>query len=127
MAAYDDQGFIVALEPKDVMVFGSNLSGRHLGGAARQAHEQFGAEWGVGEGLTGQSYAFPTLDDSMERVSTTRLKMARLNLYKTAEAHPELTFYLTKVGTGIAGFTEERMKAMFRNAPANVVLPEDWR
>lgn len=115
------------LEPGQVFVFGSNAAGHHAGGAALQAYEQFGAEWGVGEGLTGQSYAFPTLRADMTQVSNTELKAARLKFYQECEAHPELIFLLTKVGTGIAGFPESKMRALFRNAPANVVKPTDWR
>ena len=46
--------FIVQLDKKEIFVFGSNLAGMHGGGAARIAHEKFGAEWGVGVGRTGQ-------------------------------------------------------------------------
>lgn len=117
---------ITKLEPNQIFVFGSNLAGNHAGGAARQAYEQFGAEVGVGEGLTGQSYAFPTLDENFNKVSNTILKSARLNLYKTANNHPELEFLLTKVGCGIAGFEESKMKRLFANAPLNIKKPEDW-
>ena len=44
---------ITHLSSCEVFVFGSNLAGHHHGGAARMAHEQFGAEWGVGVGPTG--------------------------------------------------------------------------
>lgn len=127
MATYDDRDFIVALGDGEVIVFGSNLAGNHYGGAARQAYDSFGAEWGVGEGLTNQSYAFPTLDENMQPVSGTVLKMARLNLYKTAEAHPDLTFYLTKVGCRIAGFDERRIRKLFANPPPNIIKPADWQ
>lgn len=43
-----------------VFVFGSNPEGGHDAGAAKIAREQFGAEYGVGEGLTGNAYALPT-------------------------------------------------------------------
>lgn len=118
---------IDSLNPNQIFIFGSNAAGQHAGGAARQAYDQFGAEWGVGEGRTGQCYAFPTLDEKFQKVSSTELKASRLKLYKTAEAHPELTFLLTKVGCGIAGHDEWFMKRLFKNAPANITKPEDWR
>jgi len=118
---------IISLEPNQIFIFGSNLNGFHAGGAARQAHEDFGAEWGVGEGLTGQCYAFPTLDENHKQVSTTLLKSSRLKLYQTAQKHPELEFLLTKVGCGIASFPEIKMKKLFANAPRNIIKPEDWR
>ena len=52
--------FITELKPNEVFVFGSNLQGMHAGGAARIAHERFGAVWGQGVGLQGQSYAIPS-------------------------------------------------------------------
>ena len=52
---------IESLEPHQVFVFGSNASGHHGGGAARTAHERFGAVWGEGHGLHGQSYAIDTM------------------------------------------------------------------
>lgn len=117
---------IDSLKPNQVFIFGSNAAGHHYGGAAHQPYEQFGAEWGVGEGLTGQAYAFPTLTADMQKVSYTELKASRLKLYKTAEAHPDKEFLLTKVGCGIAGFEESKIKALFRNAPSNITKPADW-
>jgi hypothetical protein len=117
---------ITHLKPNEIFVFGSNLGGRHAGGAARLAAERFGAEEGVGEGLTGQSYAFPTLTTSFEMVSPRALEASRDRFFATARAHPEKTFLLTKVGCGIAGFSEDQIRPLFQNAPENVVLPEGW-
>lgn len=117
---------IVALKPNQVFVFGSNMAGNHAGGAARQAWLSFQAEQGIAEGPTGKCYAFPTLTEDFQRVSNTQLKASRLKFYKYAEAHPELEFLLTKVGCGIAGFSEATMKRLFKNAPANIRKPEGW-
>jgi hypothetical protein len=118
---------ITKLEPNEIFVFGSNLAGRHAGGAARLAREKFGAQEGIGEGLTGQSYAFPTLTADFEKVSHAALVRSRDRFFATARAHPDKVFLLTKVGCGIAGFREEEIRPLFENAPGNVVLPEDWR
>lgn len=118
---------ITALKPTQIFVFGSNMAGSHGGGAARQAWMMFGAEQGVGEGVTGKCYAFPTLTENFEQCSNTQLKASRLKFYQYANAHPELEFLLTKVGCGIAGFNEDSMKKLFKNAPKNVIKPEDWR
>ena len=40
--------YIESLEENEVFVFGSNLDGYHIGGAARIAKERFGAVWGQG-------------------------------------------------------------------------------
>jgi len=117
---------ITSLTDNQIFVFGSNLAGNHAGGAARQALEQFGAEMGVAEGVTGQSYAFPTLDENFNKVSNTRLHYSRLKLYEAANTMPDKEFLLTKVGCGIAGFPEDKMKRLFTNAPKNIIKPEDW-
>ncbi len=117
---------ITSLSPNQVFVFGSNLAGKHYGGAAKQAADQFGAEYGIGEGMTGQCYAFPTLDENFNKVSNTQLKASRLYLYKEANANPDKEYLLTKVGCGIAGFSEDTMKKLFKNAPSNITKPKDW-
>jgi hypothetical protein len=115
------------LRPGEVFVFGSNQAGRHAGGAARLARERFGAQEGVGEGLTGQCYAFPTLTAAFERVTRAALEASRDRFFNTAREHPDKTFLLTKVGCGIAGFAEDEIRPLFENPPPNVAPPEDWR
>lgn len=118
---------IMELKPDEIFVFGSNLKGMHTGGAALQAAQDFGAENGIGEGLTGQCYAFPTLGRDLHSRGIKALEFARDRLFATAKALPEKTFLLTKVGTGIAGYPEENMKALFINAPDNIIMPEGWK
>lgn len=117
---------IKELKSSEVFVFGSNRAGLHAGGAARLARERFGAQEGVGEGLTGQCYAFPTLTETFEKVSLASLQASRDRLFETARAHPDKKFLLTKVGCGIAGFSEDQIRPLFADAPANIVLPDDW-
>ena len=52
---------ITHLEKNEIFVFGSNLAGAHGGGAAYIAYRKFGAIWGQGVGLQGQSYGIPSL------------------------------------------------------------------
>ena len=118
---------ITKLEPRDIFIFGSNLAGRHGAGAAYQARVQFGAEYGVGEGLTGQCYAFPTLDGNLKKLSVARMAMARDRLYDCCIANPEKRFLLTKVGCGLAGHGETMMRSLFWPKPENLILPEDWQ
>lgn len=59
---------ITRLEPDDIFVFGSNLDGMHMGGAAWVAYEKFGAKWGQGVGIQGQSYAIPTMQGGVETI-----------------------------------------------------------
>ena len=118
---------ITSLAPDEIFVFGSNLAGHHGGGAARQAHMQFGAKLGCGNGLTGQCYAFPTLNQALQKLPMSRIEESRDDLYWTCRHNPEKRFLLTKVGCGIAGYAEETMRALFIDPPANLILPEDWR
>ena len=113
---------ITELKENEIFVFGSNIHGMHGGGAARIAHMKFGAEMGNGEGLQGQSYALPT----MEGLENT--KKAVDNFIECAKAHRELTFLVTPVGCGIAGYTPEEIAPMFQPATEleNVYLPSSF-
>ena len=111
---------ISGLAEGEIFVFGSNASGQHGGGAARTAADLFGAEWGVGEGLTGQTYALPT----MEGLAAFEQAAARFVAF--AGEHPELTFLLTKVGCGIAGHDDDLVKVWFAETSPNVVKPPGW-
>jgi hypothetical protein len=119
---------ISSLEDHEIFVFGSNLNGNHAGGAAKTAKEKFGAEEGTGEGLIGQSYAFPTLGKNMKKLKKWRLKEAVDTLIKCACENTTKVFLVTKVGCGIAGHEEEEMKKLFDlpKLPANIVLPKEW-
>lgn len=117
---------ITKLKDNQVFVFGSNLAGNHAAGAAKQAKEDFGAEDGIGVGLTGQCYAFPTLNKDMRKRHLEDLNTSRDRLYATCRALPEKEFLLTKVGCGIAGYTESEIVSLFSTPPMNLVLPEDW-
>jgi hypothetical protein len=118
---------ITSLGHNDIFVFGSNEAGIHGAGAAWQARHRFGAKLGIGEGLTGQCYAFPTLDRKLHKRSHGDLQESCRLLFECAGQHPEKRFLLTKVGCGLAGFDESYMRSLFVNAPENIILPEDWR
>lgn len=115
-----DNGFITALEPNEYIVIGSNEQGAHGGGAARYAADHFGLQDGCGEGLSGQTYALPTMEGILSVYN------AADRFKKFAKHNPDKTFYLTKVGCGIAGYPEDQIALLFSNAPSNVVKPEGW-
>lgn len=119
---------IEKLEPEQIFVFGSNMGGVHAGGAARYAAERFGAAEGVGEGLTGQSYAFPTLNEDFSKRTLPQIRDSVLNLYECAEKNKQKVFLVTLVGCGIAGFTKEEMRECFidYDKPENVLLPKEF-
>lgn len=116
----NDNGYVVALDPNEILVVGTNGNGEHYGGAAAQAYSDFGLAWGVREGLSGQSYAFPTLSKKMRAYSLSMLRTGRDTLYWVARNNPDKTFLLTPVGTGIAGIDIEVMSELFKNLPGNV-------
>ena len=113
---------IRTLNSDEIFVFGSNRDGQHAGGAAYYAYSHFGAEWGEGEGLYGQSYALPT----MEGEKSFREAVARFITF--AEAHQEYTFLVTAVGCGIAGYSTEEVAPFFAAAAklTNVYLPKSF-
>lgn len=114
---------ITELGPDDIFVFGSNLQGMHLGGAARAAVLRFGAKMGQGVGIQGQSYAIPTMQGGIETIRPYVDEFINL-----AREWDQNTFYVTRIGCGIAGFTDEEMAPLFREALDlyNVRLPRRW-
>ena len=118
---------ITKLKDNEIFVFGSNLAGHHLGGSAKQAWQDFGAVWGTGEGLTGQCYAFPTLDENLQKRTTKELMDSVYRLVNTARENKDKTFLLTKVGCRIANYDEKYMRELFEGIEAdNIVFPEGW-
>ena len=115
--------WINRLSENEVFVFGSNLGGFHAGGAARVALEKFGAVWGQGVGLQGQSYAIPTMHGGVDVI-----KPYVDEFIAFAREHRELQFLVTPIGCGIAGFTIEQIAPLFADAidDENIILPEDF-
>ena len=114
---------ISALNPGEIFVFGSNLAGAHGGGAAHIARLRFGAIWGQGVGLQGQSYAIPTMQGGVETI-----KPYVDEFIEFAVSHPEFTFLVTRIGCGIAGFSDEEIAPLFDKAldVENVILPREF-
>ncbi len=110
-----------------IFVFGSNLAGRHGKGAALYARKNHAAQYGVGVGPTGNSYAIPTKDRQLRVLPLEEVKKYIRDFIAYAKGHPELTFEVTKIGCGLAGFSEKQIAPEFENAPANCQLPESWR
>lgn len=112
---------------KMVMVFGSNLAGVHGAGAARFAKMMHGAVWGEGVGHHGNSYAIPTKDRKIHTLSTTAIRTFVNDFLKYAAAHPELTFQVTRIGCGLAGYTDREIAPMFMDAPLNCQFDSAWQ
>lgn len=115
--------FITELKENEIFVFGSNLQGLHGGGAARLAYNKFGAIWGQGVGLQGQSYGIPTMHGGVEDI-----KPYVDEFIEFAKSHPDLTFLVTRIGCGIAGFRDEEIAPLFKECKdlENVLLPRSF-
>ena len=114
---------ITELKPNEIFVFGSNLAAAHGGGAARLAYNRFGAIWGHGIGLQGQSYAIPTMQGGVETIKPYVDEFIRF-----AKQHLEQKFLVTKIGCGIAGFKVDEIAPLFYHAidSENIVLPKEF-
>ena len=114
---------ISELKENEVFVFGSNLAGAHGGGAARVAFHAFGAEWGKGVGLQGQSYAIPTMQGGVDTIQPYVDEFIQF-----AKEHEQQIFLVTRIGCGIAGFRDEEIAPLFKKAEniANIILPKEF-
>ncbi|MGM9794946.1 MAG: hypothetical protein ACI3ZZ_01820 [Candidatus Aphodosoma sp.] len=114
---------ISELKENEIFVFGSNLAGAHGGGAARLAYERFGAVWGKGVGLHGSTYAIPTMQGGIETI-----KPYVDAFICFAKEHYRLKFLVTRIGCGIAGFRDEQIAPLFKDAIAveNIILPRKF-
>ena len=114
---------IMNLEENEIFVFGSNLRGQHGGGAARLAYQKFGAIWGKGVGMQGNSYGIPTMHGVVDVI-----KPYVDDFIEYALSHKEYTFLVTRIGCGIAGFTANEIAPLFAKLidAENVLLPDDF-
>ena len=114
---------ITSLQPNEIFVFGSNLRGIHGGGAAYVAYRHFGAIMGQGVGLQGQSYAIPTMQGGIDTI-----RPYVDEFIEFAKHHQNLTFLVTRIGCGIAGFTDAEISPLFNKAHdiCNIILPLGW-
>jgi hypothetical protein len=115
--------YIKELNENEIFVFGSNLDGLHGGGAARIAYDKFGAIWGQGVGLQGQSYGIPTMHGGVDVI-----KPYVDEFINFAKSHPEFKFLVTRIGCGIAGFNDKEIAPLFKDAIEieNIYLPESF-
>jgi hypothetical protein len=111
---------------KEILVFGSNLAGRHGRGAAWFAKLNYGAIYGQGEGLQGRSYAIPTKDARLAVLPLEAIKRRVDRFIKYAERNPDVVFNVTAIGTGLTGYQHQDIAPMFMFAPLNCKLPRRW-
>lgn len=111
----------------EIFVFGSNLAGRHGAGAAKWARAVKGAQYGTGVGRTGDAYAIPTKDENLNVLPLDIVAHYMTLFIEYALAHPELKFYLTPIGCGLAGYSPEQIAPLFDlPLPRNVDVPPEF-
>lgn len=111
---------------KTIFVFGSNLAGRHGKGAALEAKKNWGAVQGVGEGITGDAYAIPTKSYDLCVLPLHTIEGKVNTFLEYARANPNTEFFVTKIGTGLAGYKDYEIAPMFKDAPINCFMHPDW-
>lgn len=113
-------------ETFDIFVFGSNLAGRHGAGAALHAKKYHGAINGQGEGLQGSAYGIPTKDEWLRTRGLVEIEKSVMRFLECAREHQHLTFYVTPIGCGLAGYRREQIRPMFEGMPDNCRFAETW-
>jgi hypothetical protein len=110
----------------EIFVFGSNTAGRHGAGAALVAVEKFGAVYGKGWGLQGRSFAIPTKSHTINTLPLVTIKAYVIRFKAYVEMNPDVEFFLTSIGCGLAGYTNEAIAPMFQGIAGNVSIPQQW-
>lgn len=109
-----------------IFVFGSNVNGWHGKGAALEAKLKYGAIQGHGNGPQGKSYAIPTKDHQLRPLGLEKIKLCVTSFLEHARKTHWETFFVTRIGCGLAGYKDEQIAPMFKGAPLNCLLPDGW-
>lgn len=114
-------------ENGEIFVFGSNEAGIHGAGAALVAKQRFGARQGNGVGRNGQSFAIPTKDKRINTLPLITVSFNIGNFINYALENPYTEFFVTRVGCGLAGFSDADIAPIFKDAPNNCSFAEEWK
>lgn len=118
---------ITELKENQVFVFGSNEAGIHGAGAAKTALDKFGARMYQGFGHFGQSFAIPTKDKKIRTLPLSSIQTYVNIFLQYAKLHPELEFLLTRIGCGLAGYSDKEIAPLFKNEILpNIIYPKEW-
>lgn len=109
-----------------IFVMGSNLAGRHGAGAALEARKLHGAIYGQAVGLQGRSYAIPTKDASLKPLPLLLIESYVEDFVHFTLTHPTMSFYVTPVGCGLAGYQHGQIAPLFSQAN-NCLFPLVWK
>lgn len=120
-------GDVKFLDTNQIFVFGSNLAGIHGAGAARFAFDNLGACWSCGMGFTGNCYAIATKDLKIETLDLRLIQEQVMLFKKLAFENSQFEYIITKIGCGLAGYTDAEIAPMFKLAPYNCLFHKDWK
>jgi hypothetical protein len=109
-----------------IFVFGSNLAGIHGAGAAKAALN-YGAQYGKGIGLSHDSYAIPTKDENIRTMPLYDIIPHIDAFAEFTHANPKMKFWVTRIGCGLAGYTDDVIAPLFRECNSNCSFAEDWK
>jgi len=112
---------------KKIFVFGSNLAGRHTKGTALRAYKEYGAAYGQGHGLHGNSYAIPFRDEDFKALPLNKIQRYVDQFIRFAKLNPDMQFEVTRIGCEAIGYDDKDIAPMFKDAPKNCQLPVGWR
>lgn len=107
-------------------VFGSDLGGRYETENAKIALQHFGSTRKISEGINGNAYAIPTKDAHLENLPLHEVQYKVNNFLQYAKEHPEIMFFVTRVGCDANGFTNAEIAPFFKGAPTNMDFPKEW-
>lgn len=116
-------------DPNAIWVFGSNLSGAHGAGAAKVALERFGAVYGRSSGLVGSSYAIPTkgrLNHGLPVLPMNLIEHHIEHFVWFSLKHQNLSFFVTRVGCGLAGLEDSAIAPLFQQCKENCSFAQEW-
>ena len=123
----EDDPLVTSLPEGHYFVFGSNEAGRHGKGAALCAKKHFGAIYGQGHGEQGSSYAVATKDASLRSLPLGQIRENVRVFLQHATNHPHKQFAVSRVGCGLAGYSDEEIAPLFKGHPSNVYfLDNRW-
>ena len=122
----NNNGLFKPIPPGAIFVYGANESYINASGAARTAREEYGAGMGRGWGLVGKSFGIPTKDWDINTLELDEINHYVQRFIAFARSRPKMSFYVTKIGCGLAGYKEEDIIPMFKDAGPNVILPYGW-
>jgi|ERR1700760_3137016 len=118
---------ITELKDNEIFVFGSNEAGIHGAGAAHLAYTKFGAIWGKGVGMAGQTYAIPTKNKNIQTLPLYKIERYVNKFIAYAVFSPQFDFLVTKIGCGLAGYSIEEIAPLFKKKlPNNIILPKEF-